>query len=271
LRRLPATANDTARAVELVASKALDRTFNTGHADAVAAFDADFLQELADHGVVPDASGALVLVSGHQGPQPQLSREQVRYLNESRSRKQGEIRGKQQHQWIENFCEVAHVLNKEGETAPWPFFGTFWIRLHGLVAELIPPFERILRDAGVPATHKPDTGSALEYLMAMLVPMQAVRDAYTEDERIYADYMRHTHAHPTQKSYDVRYSIKAGIVVDKHGVPATGKEYSVADLDAAIDRVFRSYPSEEAGAVAFARKAQTQIAALAKTAEGFRP
>ncbi|MDP8998679.1 MAG: hypothetical protein M3O46_01050 [Myxococcota bacterium] len=86
--------------------------------------------------------------------------------------------------------------------------------------------------------------------------IEPVCQAFNDDELIYADYLRHTECHPTQASYGVRLT-KSRKVNDRHGVPSLdGREFTAAELTAAIRRVLLAHANEDAIAVAFARRIQ---------------
>jgi hypothetical protein len=183
----------------------------------------------------------------------------IRYLNESAG--QPDANARLQCQWVENLAQIVETLGREGEHAAWPYMGLFWIRLHGLLTEIRSRHATAFKMAGIdPATHVPNRRSLLEHAIAEWRAVEPVRQTFTDDELIYADYRRHTEGHPTQRSYDVR--LNRGRVNDQHGVRALGREFTVAELTAAILRVLAAHPSENAIAVAFARRILPHMPAL---------
>jgi hypothetical protein len=221
-------------------------------------FDRELLRILNARGIVVGPNGEWVRSPTYAGSTPPTD-EHIRYLNASAH--QPDTNARLKRQWIESFWELVQALHHE--TPPGPFLGMFWIRLHGVLCDLRSEWLKLFQSVGVnPATHVPNNASLLEIALSSFRAMEAIRQALSEDELIYADYRRHTECHPTQSSYDVRWSQRAGGILERHGVPALGREYTVTELDAAIRRVLAAHPTEAAIAVAFARRIQPLVPPL---------
>jgi hypothetical protein len=221
-------------------------------------YDGEYLRALAARGIVLDGNGQWVRDANFTGPNPPTN-DTIRYLNESAG--QAEINSRLICQWVENLAQIAETLDREGEQAAWPYMSVFWLRLHGLLTEIRSNYTQAFQTAGIdPATHVPNRGSLLEYAIEAWRCIEPLRQAFTEDELIYADYRRHTEGHPTQRSFDVR--MNRGRINDRHGIPSIGREFTVANLDAAILRILGAYRNEDAIAVAYARRIHPLMPAL---------
>lgn len=215
-------------------------------------YDRELLRVLASRGIVLGPDGTWQRDPQYTGPNLPTDAA-LRYLNEGGARKQHDTNARLRCQWVENLAHVVEALGREGERAEWPYMAVFWLRLHGLLTEIRFGHTTALQTAGIdPDTYIPNRGSLLEYAIAEWRAIDPVRREFTDDELIYADYRRHTEGHPTQRSYDVRMS--NGQINDRHGVPSLAREFTVAELDAAIVRVLSAYPSENSIAVTFARR-----------------
>jgi hypothetical protein len=160
--------------------------------------------------------------------------------------------------------QVVQTLVRDGEAAAWPFMALFWVRLHGVLVDLRSEMLGLFQFLGVdPPSHVPNAGSLLELAIENSRRIEGVRQSLTEDELIYADYRRHTESHPTQSAYNVRWSKKGGMVVDRHRVHSLDREFSVAELDEAVRRVLAAHANEPAIAVALARKLEQPLRLLA--------
>jgi hypothetical protein len=218
---------------------------------AMTPYDQAVLRVLAARGIVLGADGQWERAANYTGPNPPTEA-QIRFMNESAG--QPETNSRLVCQWVENLAQIVETLDRDGEQAAWPYMAVFWLRLHGLLTEVRANYTQTFQTMEIdPATYVPNKGSVLEYVIAAWRRIEPVREAFTDDELIYADYRRHTEGHPTQRSYDVRMN-RAGQINDRHGVPSLGREFTVAELDAAILRVLAAHTNEHAVAVAFARR-----------------
>jgi hypothetical protein len=225
--------------------------------------DEEILRILEAKGVTLDRDGVMVRIPGYQGT-VLVTDEQIRFYNERRNGYS--IESQQRFNWVANLVEIVEVLATHGEGAPWPYFSVFWIRLHGLISEMNCEWKASVRPLG-PDTETPAPGSLLAKRIELLQEVERVVAFFTEDELIYADYRRQTEGHPIQSSYAVRWSHgNGGQVLDRRGIPSMGgKEFTVAELDAAVRRVLRPFtlarglPNESAIAVAYARRLQGRL------------
>lgn len=167
-----------------------------------------------------------------------VTKEVLNYLEISRS--QNEINSRLKLQWIENFVDMSKACCNDTNNASYA--ALFWIRLGGLIE---------LKSELITITDKLHVKTP-----AILKIINQLFNEFSEDELIYADYLRLTNAHPTQTSYDVRWSKKKQKMLNKRCVPAIGRDITTSDLDLTINRILRQFPSEQAIAVDFANRCQ---------------
>ena len=226
----------------------------------MSSFDAEILRHAARKGLLRDADGKWARSPTFVGSSP-LCDDEIRYLNERDRHREQDVR--LECQWVENFAQYAEALAREGTAAAPAYGALFWLRLYGVTSELLPKRSSFFRSIGVdPASQVARPGSPLAFALETFRGMVTLRKVFTDDELIYADYRRHVEAHPTQGAYSVRLSKKRAIL-ERHGIPAlNGREFTVAELNQAIERVLHAHRSEHAIAVAFARRAVSSLPAL---------
>ena len=110
------------------------------------AYDGEFLRIAERAGLVLDADGRWTRSPSYQGPNPP-SDERIRYLNASTPKYQTNPR--LECQWVENFAHIAEGVARDGDATSAPTAAVFWIRLHGVIAELLPEGENVLRSIGI--------------------------------------------------------------------------------------------------------------------------
>jgi hypothetical protein len=226
------------------------------------AFNDELIRILSRRGLTLGSNGVWERMPHYRGGNP-VTDEQLRFVNETNQRRQSDTDARLRRQWIENLNHVVEELDQHGLEAPWPFQSLFWIRLHGVFMDLRSWYSTVFQTIGIdPGTYVSNHGSAVEFAVMTFRAIECLRDQFTEDELIYADYRRHTESHPTQTSYNVRWSQRGAAVVDRHGVPSIGREFTVAELDAAVQRVLAAHPSEAAIAVALARRVRGPLQRL---------
>lgn len=221
---------------------------------------------LADRGVTVDPDGKMVRIAGYSGPNP-MSDAQIRFFNERRG--EHDIEGRLRCYWVNDLAEMAEALDVQGEAAPWPYRTAFWIRLHGVLHDERQALVQAFRKWGVdPAARVANPGSLLAFALEKFRCIEAVRTAFSEDELIYADYLRQTNGHPTQAQYAVRWSdANGGQVNDRRKISTVGREFTTAELDAAVRRVLAAHavngrPNEHRIATVFAHRVRGVIAPL---------
>jgi hypothetical protein len=216
------------------------------------AYDEELLRHAARSGLTIGSDGKWTRIPGFAGQNPPTD-EKVRYLNESARKHDTDAR--LTLQWVGNLAYVVETLARDGEGVAGPFLSVFWIRLHGVIADMLPEAAKFFRFLNVdPSSQVARPRSPLEFALTKFRRMDALRHVFSEDELTYADYRRNTECHPTQDSYDVRWHPKQQTIMERRGIPAIGREFTVAELDAAIGRVLRAHANEIAIAVAFARR-----------------
>ena len=234
------------------------------------AFWTKVAETLAAKGVVLREDAAAVRDPRHAGD-AMVTDEQLRLLNETLQN--GWIDAGLKHQWVENFAQVVDVLVAQGEAAPWPYATVFWLRLYGILVELrgwLRSIEDLVRSASEGQTAAPAAGSALDLAFRVARAADDLRAVLTDDELIYADYRRQTEAHPVQSAYRLQPRKQKPCLKETSRIPTLGREETVENLDAAIDRVLRRHSSEAAIACAFAARMQRATHALVSAYRQFR-
>jgi len=221
-------------------------------------WDEMVLALLARQGVTIGSDGKMVRIPAYTGTTPATDA-QIRYHNEKHD--PYNVNSHLKVFWVNALAELAEELSMKGDATPWPSRGMFWIRLHGVLHDerqaLLDTFRKVGLD---PETHVSPPTSAGAWALEKYRAIEAIRKAFTDDELIYADYLRQTNGHPTQAQYEVRWSdAHGGQVNDKRGITTVGREFTTAQLDAAVRRVLAAHsvngrPCEDVIAVAFARR-----------------
>jgi hypothetical protein len=216
-----------------------------------------------EKGITFAPDGNLVRLRSFAGQSP-IPDDLLRYMNARRGKSDTEAH--QKCVWVERLSDVVDRLVAEGAPFDWAVDSVFWTKLHGVLTELRADYTKYLeplRSTGVDLmTYVPNRGSLLEYGLTAYRCLEGVRKQLTEEELIYADYRRQTEGHTIQSCYSVRWSRKAGII-DKRRIQALGREYTIAELDAALDRVGLAFDGDEhAIAVHVARKIRPTVRAL---------
>lgn len=230
------------------------------------AWDEMVLAVLAKRGVTLGPDGKMARIPGYAGTTPATDA-QIRYHNEKHD--PDNVNARLKVFWVKALAELAEELDAKGEAAPWPSRGMFWIRLHGVLHDerqgLLDTFRKIGLD---PETHVSPPTSTGAWVLEKYRAIEAIRTAFTDDELIYADYLRQTNGHPTQAQYQVRWSsANGGQVNDKRGITTIGREFTTEQVDAAVRRVLAAHsvngrPNEDVIAVVFARRVLGVIAPL---------
>jgi hypothetical protein len=229
-------------------------------------FDETLLEMLAMRGVTIGPDGLFTRLPGYPGPN-QVTEAQIRFVNERQPHR--DVNGRLKCYWVNDLAEVVEALDRQGDAAPWPFRTAFWIRLHGVISDLRMECLETFGHAEIdPATYVPSRGSLLALEVEKFRCIEAVRRQFSDDELIYADYLRQTNGHPTQEQYGVRWSnANGGQVNDLRRINTVGREFTVTELDAAIRRVLFANAkdgriNEHTIATTFARRVRGVIAPL---------
>lgn len=213
---------------------------------------------LESKGVTIGPDGQMIRAPGYTGP-THIADELLRYFNEKAP--DYDIDARLRCYWVNDLAEVSAALGTQGDNAPWPFRTAFWIRLHGVLNELRTECLETFRRADIdPTTHTANRGSLLALELEKYRCIEVVRQQFSEDELVYADYLRQTNGHPTQAQYAVRWSnANGGQINDRRRISTVGREFTVAELDAAVRRVLAAFtvngrPNEWAVATNFAQR-----------------
>jgi len=177
--------------------------------------------------------------------------------------KQARIHVTQELQWVQDLDDVTEDLLRRGRDSPW--VGWFWVRLYGLLAEILTGYKGLIDTLVLPrGDSQLLTRPEVRILLTIRNACQAIRDALTDDEVVLLDYERHCQCHVHQDGYRLRVKgkNKDQLVEDRH-FALLGKTLPVADVDAILNRQLQAYHADDkALAVAFAQRLAPRIHAL---------
>jgi hypothetical protein len=205
---------------------------------------------LAKRGVILRPDGVIELDPHYQGTERQPSEDEIESLNDAMA--WADIHSTLKLNWVREFVEVTDAIGEDGPSVARPFLAVFWLRLHGVLVELKGELSLVERWTATNGLPRP--GSTLALGVLGIHAIEAVKRVFDEDELIYAEYRRHTEAHPIQTGYRLQWSKKHKKVLDERHVPALKKTMKRRDIDWALERVLKRYPNETAIAVDFARR-----------------
>lgn len=164
-----------------------------------------------------------------------------------------EVRTQQLLNWVHVLSLSTRVV-AEGN-APQDSESAFWIRLHELLVSGPIAF-KVLKDI---AHHDPHPAELSLIKRGVLVhdAIAELRGRFSEDQLIYIDYMRNTHAHIYQGGYQVQLIKKKGTAIglkDRREIKLIGKSFDIEALRGAIYRVHSTNNTDESAlAEEFAR------------------
>jgi hypothetical protein len=161
-------------------------------------------------------------------------------------------RSDQQLEWAEELFALVETLGRE-EDASWPVVRMFWVRLHGVFAELI---EAHRTATEIAKTLSPDqlARNLSKYSLAIFTACEGILASLDETEVVVADYLRQRAVHLRQSGYSVQ-STKSGVRDSRH-IPHIAKTFSIEDIDRRRDQVVATYGSE----AVFARHVSRRVA-----------
>ena len=164
-------------------------------------------------------------------------------------------------QWVRNLNFVVGDIRNNSTSTGW-----FWVRLYGVLAELIPNYKR-LRDLF--QTISPDSPQYLPALQKVCRALDSVRAKYTKEELLFIEYMRHCQAHVFQNSY-YRTVANGKPKFNKGGGILGDEQLPRIELRKAINEILLSYRADEdAAAVALAGRIEEEIQGVVVALESF--
>jgi hypothetical protein len=175
----------------------------------------------------------------------------------------GEHRAKLIDRWIHTFFLSAQALIDRERQPSVADVALFWIKLHGVVAELPQTTKNLhgMFESMPPAelaefsTRSPHAAKCIALSMVVQRCVVALRDLLTPDEHIYAEWRRHQEVHLHQTAYMLQLRDKGQALKDAFEVKALGRPIAVDEQWAAIARIAAQHGgADTAVAIAFARK-----------------
>jgi hypothetical protein len=165
-----------------------------------------------------------------------------------------------EQQWVHNLHHLCDAL-REGRARPGGLFASaFWIRLYGVITELLGRFRKT-----ADAEPRSDKSSLVyRYFAAskeVFDACEAVKDSLSDDELVCLALLRQTYAHIYQDGFE--YQIERGnpaknqraTIRRKQMVKTVGRHVHVDAAHETLDRVYRRYGfDDQRVAVNFAHK-----------------
>jgi hypothetical protein len=181
--------------------------------------------------------------------------------------KRGGDNAGQQLQWAEELVALVDLLAaREPGEAPWLVVRMFWIRLHGIVTELVEAHSATSEMAATMTEHEL-ARSLVRFSVRIFNAAKAVLAIMEESEVVVVDYLRQRAVHLRQKGYSLRFG-KNG-VLDQRRVGQLQKTFSIEDIDRMRVQMLRLHGSEAAFARRLADKIQPAAVKLLEVLRAF--
>jgi uncharacterized protein (DUF1697 family) len=124
-------------------------------------------------------------------------------------------------QWVQNLHSICEAL-REGRANPAGLFATvFWIRLYGVLVDLRSRYRKIA-EAHQYSLELGKTNPHVAASAEVFHACTAIHESLSDDELIYATFVRHTEAHVYQDSFE--YEVERGNPVKKQPAAVRTKQ-----------------------------------------------
>lgn len=170
-----------------------------------------------------------------------------------------------ERQWVTNLAAVCRAISEGRAQPPSLFAAVFWIRLYGVITDLRDRF----RKASELHAMLVGNGKSLPLLISgaeVFSACTAIRDCLSDEELVFAAFLRHGHAHVYQDGFE--YSVERGnpaapALRTKTFVGTTGKHSSIEDVHAIVNQVMADHGNDDSAvALTFAKKLWPGISRL---------
>lgn len=174
--------------------------------------------------------------------------------------KRAQDKANQQLLWAEELVAIADDLaaSRPG-AAPWLAVRMLWVRLHGVVTELV-EIHRATADLAKTMTEREVGRSLVKFGVTIFDAAKAVLAALDEPEVVVADYLRQRAVHLRQDSYVIRSTNRG--VRDTRRIEHLGKDFTVEKVDRMRTELFRLHGGEAEFARHMAAKIRPAAARL---------
>lgn len=175
--------------------------------------------------------------------------------------KRADDNSNQQLHWAEELLALVDVLVTPSEDShPWPVVRLFWVRLHGVVTEMVAS-NRTLAELAKTMTEERLAKNLAKFSLAIFEEATAVLQSLDAREAVVADYLRQRVAHLRQHGYALRQN-KTGDILDQREVKQLGKAFAIEDVDRIRSEVLDAHGSEASFAAHLARKVRPAVVRL---------
>lgn len=231
-------------------------------------FESALRAELAKKGVILEANGSLSLDPSFSGPD-QPSQEQIDVYNRKQAPEALAVRWKIERQWAEDLVFTTERLLSCQTEDKGAHRAVLFLRLHGWLVDY-PKWNKFALSAlaEFEAEGGQPRNSPLHFFAPVRNALVAMKQAFTENELLYAEYRRHVDAHIHQSAYELGWTPKNGIrryYVSRY----TERSYDIDDLEQRLDEVVRRFGSEMAIAGDFAKRARPHALQLCAALDVF--
>jgi hypothetical protein len=173
-----------------------------------------------------------------------------------------------EEQWVKTLHAVSSALCAGSARPSGPYESVFWIRLYGAMTELRRRFEstyELHRDCLAAGKSHPLLAAGAEVFSAC----SAIRGLLTDDELVFAAFVRHVHAHVYQEGFE--YAVEPGNPVHnqpaalrtKQMVRTVQRHVSTDEAHAIVDRICLEYENDDSRiALVFAQRLLPAISRL---------
>jgi len=173
---------------------------------------------------------------------PGLSREDAERIFDSIVSRRAKRNPLLERQWVRTLHAACEDLRFDRAEQPELVATVFWIRLHGTITELLSRFEisaelhRKMLEIG---KHIPKLAADAEVFEAC----KAIRESLSEDQLVFAAFLRHVHAHVYQNGFEYRIqrarssSSKPAKLLAKQTVSTIGRQVEVDEAHDILDRI----------------------------------
>ena len=165
----------------------------------------------------------------------------------------GPIRATRELRWVQSLADSIERLatgNDRGQYVE----AVFWIRLHGLLTEILPKY-LYARELG------------LKWGIADSIA--TIKSALSREELVYAQYRRDGQAHVFEEAYELSVKKKSGTLKTSRRFGTIDETLSHSESDALITTVIRAHNSELDIAVSVATKIRAAVRSLVLLFERF--
>ena len=170
--------------------------------------------------------------------------------------KRGTPNAEHKRVWIEELADVVTRVDDGRRQPSWLEVRLFWIRLHGVVSELVDAERPIAELARTLPPERLRT-NLMQFSLAMFEAAERIAGLLDAEELVTVDYLRQRAAHLHQRGYALQQA-KTGLK-ETRTFKHLGETLTIEQLDEMIPRTIATSGGEEAFAVTVARRIKDEV------------